>query len=141
MRDINATGETQMTATETATPTTKTRKASKPILDERWIEGPGREARICRISLVQADYYEIREVGSAIEDTRAFQVTKVMEASGGETYDVLLGVSPTDHACTCKGHQFGNGRPCKHVKALRRLLSESEPTTTIKPVSSEPAPC
>lgn len=48
---------------------------------------------------------------------RAFHLVK-----SGDSYDVFIPSNGQDHNCSCPGHAYGRGKPCKHVLACRALI-------------------
>ena len=57
-------------------------------------------------------------------DGRAFLLAKTTKGTDPESdsYAVYCGRNQQDHSCSCKGHIYGNGKPCKHVHAVQALL-------------------
>ncbi len=58
-------------------------------------------------------------------DGRAFRLDKLDAGSDPESrsYSVFVCRRGTAHRCDCKGFESGNGKPCKHVNAVKALAA------------------
>lgn len=65
--------------------------------------------------------YRVHEFGNDFHG-RSFKLTKLAsEDTEDESYAVFVGDHETH--CDCKGYAYGRGKPCKHIEAVRSLLS------------------
>jgi len=101
-----------MTATGTRTRKPPTRSASlQTVAGVLWItRGPLTVA------------YRLERIPTELGGV-AFQLSKAHQggADEPEVYHVLL--NGRDTSCTCAGHSYGGGRPCKHISALEALTA------------------
>jgi len=68
--------------------------------------------------------YAVTETATDWEG-RAFRLDKLEAGSDPEsrTYSVFVCSKGQEHRCDCKGFEMGNGKPCRHVNALKALTA------------------